>query len=95
MSNLAAATSPNKLSAIGDHFLNMILAVLLLILGLALGPALAAPNVLGALKSPGDSNSGARLVLATCWPSDALDPGTPWRYLVTAKKEQPPSPSHR
>lgn len=24
------------------------------------------------------------LVLATCWPFDAIDPGTPWRYLVTA-----------
>ncbi len=28
------------------------------------------------------------LVLATCWPFDALDPGTPWRYLVTARKEE-------
>lgn len=27
------------------------------------------------------------LVLATCWPFDAIDPGTPWRYLVTAKME--------
>ena len=25
------------------------------------------------------------LVLATCWPFDAIDPGTPWRYLVTAR----------
>lgn len=26
------------------------------------------------------------LVLATCWPFDAIDPGTPWRYLVTARR---------
>ncbi len=25
------------------------------------------------------------LVLTTCWPFDAIDPGTPWRYLVTAR----------
>jgi len=31
--------------------------------------------------SPSDEN---RLVLATCWPFDALAPGTAWRYLVTA-----------
>jgi sortase A len=30
---------------------------------------------------------GSWLVLATCWPFDALDPGTPWRYVVTARKE--------
>jgi len=30
---------------------------------------------------------GSWLVLATCWPFDALDPGTSWRYVVTARKE--------
>ena len=25
-----------------------------------------------------------RLTLVTCWPFDAIDPGTPWRYVVTA-----------
>lgn len=28
------------------------------------------------------------LVLTTCWPFDAIDPGTPWRYLVTARLEK-------
>lgn len=26
----------------------------------------------------------ARLTLVTCWPFDALQPGTPWRYVVVA-----------
>ena len=25
------------------------------------------------------------LSLVTCWPFDAIDPGTPWRYVVTAE----------
>jgi sortase A len=32
-------------------------------------------------------DGGAWLVLATCWPLDAIDPGTPWRYLVVARAE--------
>ena len=32
-------------------------------------------------------DGGAWLVLATCWPFNAIDPGTPWRYLVTARRE--------
>jgi sortase A len=31
-------------------------------------------------------DGGAWLVLATCWPFDAVDPGTPWRYLVIARR---------
>jgi sortase A len=27
------------------------------------------------------------LVLVTCWPFDAVDPGTPWRYVVSALPE--------
>lgn len=35
---------------------------------------------------PGETqDGGAWLVLATCWPFDAIDPGTPWRYLVVAR----------
>ncbi|MCK6452621.1 MAG: class GN sortase [Alphaproteobacteria bacterium] len=34
---------------------------------------------------PETADGDAWLVLATCWPFDAVDPGTPWRYLVTAK----------
>ncbi|MCC7049852.1 MAG: class GN sortase [Alphaproteobacteria bacterium] len=35
---------------------------------------------------PGEiRDDGAWLVLATCWPFDAIDPGTPWRYLVVAR----------
>lgn len=34
-----------------------------------------------------ETDAGSWLVLATCWPFDALDPGTPWRYLVTARRE--------
>ncbi|MGQ0676816.1 MAG: class GN sortase, partial [Rhodospirillales bacterium] len=30
-------------------------------------------------------DGGSWLVLATCWPFDALDPGTPWRYLAAAR----------
>ncbi len=33
------------------------------------------------------NDGGSWLVLATCWPFDAIDPGTQWRYLVTARKE--------
>jgi len=33
------------------------------------------------------NDGGSWLVLATCWPFDAIDPGTEWRYLVTARKE--------
>jgi sortase A len=32
-------------------------------------------------------DGGAWLALATCWPFDALDPGTPWRYLALARSE--------
>lgn len=32
-------------------------------------------------------DGGSWLVLATCWPFDAIAPGTEWRYLVTARKE--------
>ncbi len=32
-------------------------------------------------------DGGSWLVLATCWPFGAIDPGTPWRYLVTARRE--------
>ncbi len=28
-----------------------------------------------------------RLSLVTCWPLDGIEPGTPWRYLVTAARE--------
>jgi len=30
----------------------------------------------------------ARLALVTCYPFDALEPGTPWRYLVLAESER-------
>ena len=37
---------------------------------------------------PAETRDGdAWLVLATCWPFDAIDPGTPWRYLVVARME--------
>jgi sortase A len=36
---------------------------------------------------PETADGGAWLVLATCWPFDAVNPGTEWRYLVTARKE--------
>ena len=29
-----------------------------------------------------------RLTLVTCWPFDAIDPGTPWRYVVTAVRHR-------
>jgi sortase A len=29
--------------------------------------------------------SGERLTLVTCWPFDAVQPGTPWRYVVVAE----------
>jgi len=35
-----------------------------------------------------------RLTLVTCWPFDAIDPGTPWRYVVTAVRHRD-SPSIR
>ncbi|MBL8706068.1 MAG: class GN sortase [Rhodospirillales bacterium] len=42
----------------------------------------------GAIVHEGDvrlaESDAPTLVLATCWPFDAIDPGTPWRYLVTA-----------
>lgn len=31
------------------------------------------------------SGEGARLVLVTCWPFDAVEPGGPWRYVVEAR----------
>ena len=35
-----------------------------------------------------------RLTLVTCWPFDAIDPGTPWRYVVTAvQREEADSPA--
>lgn len=33
-----------------------------------------------------------RLTLVTCWPFDAIDPGTPWRYVVTALSEPASKP---
>ena len=38
---------------------------------------------------PETQDGDAWLVLATCWPFDAVDPGTPWRYLVTARLAEP------
>ena len=32
-----------------------------------------------------------RLTLVTCWPFDAIDPGTPWRYVVTAVRIDDPA----
>ena len=29
-----------------------------------------------------------RLTLVTCWPFDAIAPGGPWRYVVTASRQQ-------
>jgi sortase A len=29
-------------------------------------------------------DAGDRLTLVTCWPFDAVQPGTPWRYVVVA-----------
>jgi sortase A len=34
-----------------------------------------------------DRSAADRLVLLTCYPFDALNPGTPWRYVVTAYPE--------
>jgi sortase A len=31
------------------------------------------------------AGEGARLVLVTCWPFDAVEPGGPWRYVVEAR----------
>jgi sortase A len=31
------------------------------------------------------SGLGARLVLVTCWPFDAVEPGGPWRYVVEGR----------
>lgn len=31
------------------------------------------------------AGEGARLVLVTCWPFDAIEPGGPWRYVVEAR----------
>jgi len=33
------------------------------------------------------ADGGAWLMLATCWPFDAIDPGTPWRFIVTARAQ--------
>ena len=33
----------------------------------------------------GAERDGRALVLVTCWPFDALRPGGPWRYVVTAR----------
>ncbi len=33
-----------------------------------------------------DDGGADRLTLVTCWPFDAVDPGTPWRYVVTARR---------
>jgi sortase A len=38
------------------------------------------------LRAPPDR---AALVLVTCWPFDALSPGGPLRYVVTADREKP------
>ncbi len=37
--------------------------------------------------------AGPRLVLVTCWPFDALRPGTPWRYVATLApaRDDPPA----
>ena len=34
-----------------------------------------------------DPVDGARLTLVTCWPFDAIRPGTPLRYVVVAERE--------
>ena len=31
-----------------------------------------------------ESTPGESLLLVTCYPFDAVDPGTPWRYVVRA-----------
>jgi sortase A len=38
----------------------------------------------------GADEDGRALVLVTCWPFDALRPGGPWRYVVTARAEDLP-----
>lgn len=35
-----------------------------------------------------DDSGADRLTLVTCWPFGAIDPGTPWRYVVTAVREE-------
>lgn len=35
---------------------------------------------------PATADGESWLVLATCWPFDAVDPGTPWRFLVAARR---------
>lgn len=37
-----------------------------------------------AVASVIDETGTDRLTFVTCWPFDAIDPGTPWRYVVTA-----------
>jgi len=38
------------------------------------------------VRAAGDERA---LVLVTCWPFDALNPGGPWRYVVTARAAFP------
>lgn len=40
----------------------------------------------GARLPDATADGEAWLVLSTCWPFDAIEPGTPWRYLVTARE---------
>ena len=55
---------------------------------------LAVADVLG--NDPaGDGDDGGRLTLVTCWPFDAIDPGTPWRYVVTAEQIDGPDRTER
>ncbi|MDX1711672.1 MAG: class GN sortase [Rhodovibrionaceae bacterium] len=37
-----------------------------------------------ATMAAGPDEAPAGLVLVTCWPFDAVDPGTPWRFVVSA-----------
>ncbi len=66
MTSSAAAATPTAhstpFSILLDTILNALLALLLLVLGLAIGPAQAAPPVLGSgLKHPAESGGGALL----------------------------------
>jgi sortase (surface protein transpeptidase) len=39
---------------------------------------------LGVTADGGD----ARVTLVTCWPFGAVRPGTPWRYVVVATRDE-------
>lgn len=42
-----------------------------------------------------DDAGDDRLTLVTCWPFEAIDPGTPWRYVVTAVRGVGPGEAGR